>query len=80
VQKLKSAPKRFTLGIKAEIEKKHFNLPQVLKNAELYGLVLAPRLKQGIPSNLAMGGTLSTHTPFSPGPQDPANTARPLVH
>jgi hypothetical protein len=64
VQKLKSAPKRFTLGIKAEIEKKHFNLPQVLKNAELYGLVLAPRLKQGIPSNLrGQFATLGANVP-----------------
>jgi hypothetical protein len=28
VQMLKSAPKGFTLGVKAEIEKKLFNLPQ----------------------------------------------------
>jgi hypothetical protein len=27
--------------------KELFNLPQVLINAELYGLVLAPRLKKG---------------------------------
>jgi hypothetical protein len=33
--------------VKAEIEKKLFNLPQVLINAELYGLVLASRLKKG---------------------------------
>jgi hypothetical protein len=37
VQKLKSAPKGLTLGIKAEIEgkKKLFNLPKVQINAEL---------------------------------------------
>ncbi len=29
VQRLKSAPKGFTLGVKVEIEKKHFDLPQV---------------------------------------------------
>jgi hypothetical protein len=45
--KVEINPKSFTLGVKAEIEKKHFNLPQVLRNAELYGLVLAPRLKEG---------------------------------
>jgi hypothetical protein len=28
VQKLKSAPRAFTLGVKAEIEKSLFNLPQ----------------------------------------------------
>jgi hypothetical protein len=34
--------------VKAEIFlKKLFNLPQILINAELYGLVLAPRLKKG---------------------------------
>jgi hypothetical protein len=51
---LKSAPKGFKLGVKAEIEKKNFSIcpPQVLIIAELYGLVLAPRLKKGLPSNL----------------------------
>jgi hypothetical protein len=47
VQKVEIGPKGFTLGVKAEIEKKLFNLPQVLINAELYGLVLAPRLEKG---------------------------------
>jgi hypothetical protein len=38
VQKLK-----FTLGVKAEIEKIYFqSAPKLLINAELYGLVLAP--------------------------------------
>jgi hypothetical protein len=47
VQKLKISPKAVTLGVKAEIEKNLFNLPQVTnKNAELYGLVLGPRLKK----------------------------------
>jgi hypothetical protein len=48
VQKLKSAPKGFTVGVKAEIgkKKKLFNLPQELINAKLYGLVLAKRLKK----------------------------------
>jgi hypothetical protein len=36
-----------TLGVKAEIEKKLFNLPQVLIIAELYGLILGPRVKKG---------------------------------
>jgi hypothetical protein len=44
---LKPAPRGFTLGVKFEIEKKLFNLLQVVINAELYGLVLAPRLKKG---------------------------------
>jgi hypothetical protein len=47
VQKLKSAPKGFTLGVKAEIEKKNSICLKLLINAELYGLVLAPRLKRG---------------------------------
>jgi hypothetical protein len=38
VQKLKSAPKGFTLGVKAKIEK------ILLINAELYSLVLDPSL------------------------------------
>jgi hypothetical protein len=38
----------FTLGVKAEREKKNFSIcPKLLINAELYGLVLAPRLKKG---------------------------------
>jgi hypothetical protein len=40
------SPKGFTVGVKAEIEKKLFNLPQVLINAELYDVVLAPRQKK----------------------------------
>ncbi len=44
VQKLKS--------VKAEIEKIFSLYPQLLINAELYSLVLAPRLKKMIPSNL----------------------------
>jgi hypothetical protein len=48
VQKLKSAPKGFTLGVKAETNKKNFSIcPKLLLiNAELYGLVLAPRLEK----------------------------------
>jgi hypothetical protein len=46
--------------------KKLFNLPQVLINVELYGLVLAPRLKQGIPSNLrGQFATLGANVPAS---------------
>jgi hypothetical protein len=45
--KVEISPKRFTLGVKAEIEKKLFDLPQVLINVELYGLVFVPRLKKG---------------------------------
>jgi hypothetical protein len=47
VQKLKSAPRAFTLGVKDEIEKNFSICPKLLINAELYGLVLAPRLKKG---------------------------------
>jgi hypothetical protein len=35
-------------------QKENFNLPPILINAELYGLVLAPRLKNRIPSNLGI--------------------------
>jgi hypothetical protein len=46
VQKLKSAPRAEVLGIKAEAKKKKiFSIcPELLIHAELYGLVLAPRL------------------------------------
>ncbi len=47
VQKLKSAPKDFTPGVKAEIEEKKSICPKLLINGELYGLVLASRLKTG---------------------------------
>jgi len=46
VQKLKSAP-RFTLGVKADIEENFSICPKLLINAKHYGLVLAPRLKNG---------------------------------
>jgi hypothetical protein len=60
VQELKSAPKGFTLGVKAEIEeKKNLSIsPKLLINAEFYGLLLAPRLKKRIQSNL--GGPFAT--------------------
>jgi hypothetical protein len=45
--KVEISYKSFTLGVKAEMEKKLFNLPQVLINAELYGFVLAPSLEKG---------------------------------
>jgi hypothetical protein len=47
VQKLKLAPRAFTLGVKTEIEKIFSICPKLLINAELYGLVLDPRLKKG---------------------------------
>ncbi len=40
-------PKGFTLGVKAEFLKNFPICPQVVINAELYGLVLASRLKKG---------------------------------
>jgi hypothetical protein len=40
-------PKGLTLGVKAEREKNFSVCPKLLVNAELYGLVLAPRLKKG---------------------------------
>jgi hypothetical protein len=48
VAKVEISPKSFTLGVKAEIEKNFSICPKyLLINAELYGLVLAPRLKKG---------------------------------
>jgi hypothetical protein len=35
VQKFEISPKGFTLGVKSEIEKKLFTLPQILINAEI---------------------------------------------
>jgi hypothetical protein len=46
-QELKSPPKAFILGVKAETEKIFSICPKLLINAKLYGLVLAPRLKKG---------------------------------
>jgi hypothetical protein len=43
MQKLKSAPKGLKLGVKVELEKIFSICPKLLINAELYGLVLAPR-------------------------------------
>jgi hypothetical protein len=45
---LKSAPRAEVLGIKAEAKKKKiFSIcPELLIHAELYGLVLAPKLKK----------------------------------
>jgi hypothetical protein len=45
--KVEITSKGFTLGVKAEIEKVFSVCPKLLINAELYGLVLAPRLKNG---------------------------------
>jgi hypothetical protein len=47
VQKLKSAPKGFTLRDKAELEKIFSICTKLLINAEIYGLVLAPKLEKG---------------------------------
>jgi len=45
--KVEIGPKVFTLGVKAELEKIFSICPRRLVNAELYGLVLSPRLKRG---------------------------------
>jgi hypothetical protein len=62
---LKSPPKCFTLGVKAEIGKNKISIcPKLQINAELYGLVLAPRLKKRIPSNLgSQFATLGANVP-----------------
>jgi hypothetical protein len=62
--KVEISPKGFTLGVKAEIEKNFSICPKFLINAELYGLVLALRLKKRIPSNL--GGQFATLEPNVP--------------
>jgi hypothetical protein len=44
MQKLEISPMGFTRGVKTEIEKIIFSIcPKLLVNAELYGLVLAPK-------------------------------------
>jgi hypothetical protein len=44
---VKISPKGLTLGVKAVRLKKISICPKLLINAELYGLVLAPRLEKG---------------------------------
>jgi hypothetical protein len=45
--KVELGPKGFTVGVKAEIGKIEKSIrPKLLINAELYGLVSAPRLKK----------------------------------
>jgi hypothetical protein len=56
--KVEISPKAFTLAVKAEREKNFSICPKLLVNAELYGLVWAPRLKKRIPKNL--GGQFAT--------------------
>jgi len=50
--KVEMSPKGFTLGVKAELEKIFSICPNLLINVELYDLVLAPRLKKRISTNL----------------------------
>jgi hypothetical protein len=45
--KAEISPKGFTLGVKAELEKIFSICAKLLINAELYGLVLTPRLEKG---------------------------------
>jgi hypothetical protein len=47
--KVEISPRAFTLRVKAENRKNIFfpSAPKLLINAELYGLVLGPRLKKG---------------------------------
>ncbi len=54
MQKLKSAPKGFTLGVKAEFKFLFSICPKVLINAEVYG----PKVGKRIPLNL--GGQFAT--------------------
>jgi len=45
--KVEISPKGFTLGVKAELQKIFSICPNLPINAELYGLLLAPRLEKG---------------------------------
>ncbi len=45
--KVEMSPKGFTLGVKAELGKIFSICPNSLIDAELYDLVLGPRLKKG---------------------------------
>jgi hypothetical protein len=45
--KVEISPKDFTLQVKAKLEKIFSICPKLLINAELYELVLAPRLEKG---------------------------------
>jgi hypothetical protein len=44
--KVEISPSGFTLGVQAGVEKVFSTCPKLLINAELYGLVLVPRLKK----------------------------------
>ncbi len=65
MQKLKSATRVLHQESSLKYKKKTFqSAPKLLINAELYGLVLAPRLKKRIPSNLgSQFATLGTNVP-----------------
>jgi hypothetical protein len=45
--KVEIRTKHFTLGVRAELKKKNSICPKLFINAELYGLVFAPRLEKG---------------------------------
>jgi hypothetical protein len=51
-------------GVKADIGKTFSIYPKLVINAELYGLVMAPRLKKRIPTNLgSQFATLGSNVP-----------------
>jgi len=52
VQLLKSVLKDFTLGVKAEIEKKLFHLPQGINKCLTLWLCIGPKAEKGKLSNL----------------------------
>jgi len=58
VQKLKSDPRAFTLGIKAKLEKNLFNLPQVTNKCRTLWPCIGPKAGKWIPLNL--GGQFAT--------------------
>ncbi len=54
----------FTLGVKAKIEKIFSICPELVINAELFGLELAARMKKTIPLNLGTQfATFGVNTP-----------------
>jgi hypothetical protein len=64
VQKLKSSPKGFMLGVKAEYRNDFFNLPQVTNKCWTLWPCIGPKAEKGIPSNSgSQFVTLGTNLP-----------------
>ncbi len=64
VQKLKSAPKGFMLGVKAEIEKMFSICPQVTNKCSTLWPCIGPKAEKRIPLNLgSQFATLEVNVP-----------------